>query len=110
MSCISISIVIISTWSIHDHQLPQALKSEKLGWQYTGGSSAGFYGMLKFNAFSYPDIARLQEAPNSEYRCATRLYVIYCLLPEMAISYFSTNHVSASVCRRRPSDSSCGLC
>ena len=34
-----------------------------------GGFSAGFYGMLRFNAFSYLDIVdtRLQETPDSEY-------------------------------------------
>ena len=34
-----------------------------------GSFSAGFYGILSFNAFSYPDVAdtRLQETPNSEY-------------------------------------------
>ena len=51
------------------HGQKYMVKAAKLGWQYTGGFSAGFYGTLRFNAFSYLDIVdtRLQETPDSEY-------------------------------------------
>ena len=40
----------------------------------------GFYGMLRFNAFSYSNIAhtRLQETPNSEYPNYIRLGYSRC--------------------------------
>ena len=48
-----------------------------------GSFSAGFYGMLRFNAFSYLDIVdtRLQETPDSEYH--KYIYNIYSTVREV---------------------------